>query len=189
VADEELGASVDARIRRLRVRGATERSTVAWRLARRYADDPEAAMRGLATALGELGDWDRQVALGEALPFRGSARDLATLLERLRSEALGAAAGRIVDGHLTRPLSDPALAARFETSGGKDGEVPGALALAGFARPREGPWAGRDRIVVLLFERMDAAVWHAARETYALLAADVADTPDAVRVLRERLAG
>jgi hypothetical protein len=100
---------------------------------------------------------------------------------------LGAEAAGIMARHLSWPIEAPGLAARFEVVAGKDGEVPGVLALAGFARPRSGPWRGEDRTVVLLLEGMDAATWQAARDAYTLLASDLADRPDVVAGVRERL--
>jgi hypothetical protein len=61
------------------------------------------------------------------------------------------------------------------------------LALAGFARPRSGAWKGEDRVVVLLVEGMDAAAWEASRETYYQLTTDLADRPDVVAGMWERL--
>jgi hypothetical protein len=86
--------------------------------------------------------------------------------------------------HLSWPMRDQGIASRFEASGATEGEAAGVLALAGFARPGTGPWKGEERVVVL---RIDAATWQAARETYLLLASDLADRPDVVAIIREQL--
>jgi hypothetical protein len=186
--DDRLGDSVAERIRRLRALPAGERAEHAWRLAARYADAPEAALAGLAPALATLGAWGKQVALADALPWRGSARDLATLVgEATSGKALGRETARIMERQLSWPMADPRIAARFEALGLKEGATAGVRALAGFARPRNGPWNGRERVVVLLFEGMDAAAWQASEEAASLLAADLADTPEVVASLRERM--
>jgi D-alanyl-D-alanine carboxypeptidase len=185
---DRLGDSVAERIRRLRALPAGERAEHAWRLAARYADAPEAALAGLAPALATLGAWGKQVALADALPWRGSARDLATLVgEATSGKALGRETARIMERQLSWPMADPRIAARFEALGLKEGATAGVRALAGFARPRNGPWNGRERVVVLLFEGVDAAAWQASEEAASLLAADLADTPDVVASLRERM--
>jgi hypothetical protein len=61
------------------------------------------------------------------------------------------------------------------------------LAVAGFARPAGGPLQGTDRVVVLVVEGMDAGAWQAARETYLVLAAELADRPGVVARVRESL--
>jgi D-alanyl-D-alanine carboxypeptidase len=186
--DDRLGDSVAERIRRLRALSAGERAEHAWRLAARYADAPEAALAGLAPALATLGAWGKQVALADALPWRGSARDLATLVgEATSGKALGRETARIMERQLSWPMADPRIAARFEALGLKEGATAGVRALAGFARPRNGPWNGRERVVVLLFEGMDAAAWQASEEAASLLAADLADTHEVVASLRERM--
>jgi D-alanyl-D-alanine carboxypeptidase len=186
--DDRLGDSVAERIRRLRALPAGERAEHAWRLAARYADAPEAALAGLAPALATLGVWGKQVALADALPWRGSARDLATLVgEATSGKALGRESARIMERQLSWPMADPRIAARFEALGLKEGATAGVRALAGFARPRNGPWNGRERVVVLLFEGMDAAAWQASEEAASLLAADLADTHEVVASLRERM--
>jgi hypothetical protein len=63
----------------------------------------------------------------------------------------------------------------------------GVRALAGFARPRGGRWKDEERVVVLLLEGMDAAAWQASQETVSQLAADLADTPEVVESVRERM--
>jgi hypothetical protein len=190
LTDDELGVSADRRIERLRSLAVGERAALAWRLAARYAEAPERSLAGLATALQSLADWSRQLALTAALSWRGSARDLAALIAEAGSgRVLGTEAASVMTRHLSWPIADPALASRFDVFGGKDGEAPGVLALAGFARPRSEPWRGRDRIVVLLLEGMDAATWQAARDAYSLLASDLADRPDVVATVRERLPG
>jgi hypothetical protein len=42
-------------------------------------------------------------------------------------------------------------------------------------------------VVILLFEGMDAAAWQASQETVSQLAADLADTPEVVANVRERM--
>ena len=42
---------------------------------------------------------------------------------------------------------------------------------------------------MLLLEGMDAATWQAARDSLSLLAADLADRPDVVATVRDRLPG
>ena len=190
LTDDELGASVERRIERLSSLAVGERAARAWRLAASYAGAPERSIAGLATALQGLADWNRQLALTDALSWRGSASDLAVLVAEARSgRVLGAGASEVMARHLSWPIADPALASRYEVFGGKDGEAAGVLALAGFARPRSGPWRGEERIVVLLLEGMDAATWQAARDAYSLLASDLADRPDVVASVRERLRG
>jgi D-alanyl-D-alanine carboxypeptidase len=187
-ADDGLGNSVDERIRRLRALPVGERAEHAWRLAAAYAEAPEAALAGLAPTLASLGDWGKQVALADALPWRGSARDLAALVGEARNgKAFGREAAGIMERQLSWPMAEPRIAARFEALGLKEGATAGVRALAGFARPRNGPWSGRERVVVLLFEGMDAATWQASEEAVSQLAADLADTPEVVASLRERM--
>jgi hypothetical protein len=184
LADRGLGATVDRRIRRLRSLPVGERARIAWRLAAGYREDPERALAGLERALRKLGPWSRQVALADALPWRGSARELGALV---RAALGGGEAAATMARHLSWPLADPALAARFERLGAKEGETAGVLAVAGYARPAGGPWAGRDRIVVLLLEGMHAASWQAAHEAFTPLALELAESPAAVARLREAL--
>ena len=184
LADDELGASIAERIRRLRALPAAERAARAWRQAAAFA--PE-SLNGLGSALQELADWELQLELSDALPWRSSARDLAALIGRSRdASALGDHASETVSRHLSA-RADGNLADRFDQLGYKTGGSAGALAIVGFARPRSGPWRGEERTVVLVLERMDATTWHSSREAYAELAADLADRPDAVARMREAL--
>jgi DNA-binding HxlR family transcriptional regulator len=145
---DRLGDSVAERIRRLRALPAGERAEHAWRLAARYADAPEAALAGLAPALATLGAWGKQVALADALPWRGSARDLATLVgEATSGKALGRETARIMERQLSWPMADPTdrgavRGARPE--GGSHGRRTGARRLrATPERAVERPGAGR----------------------------------------------
>jgi D-alanyl-D-alanine carboxypeptidase len=184
LADEELGASIPERIQLLQALPAEARAAHAWRQAAAFA--PE-SLNGLGAALRALADWDLQVELSDALPWRGSARDLAALIDRGRgASALGEEAAETVSRHLCKQ-ADGDLANRFDRLGYKTGGSAGALAIVGFARPRTGPWRGEERTVVLLLERMDASTWQASRETYAELAADLADRPETVTRMREAL--
>jgi Beta-lactamase enzyme family len=188
LADDELGASPDERIDQLGSLTVEELASRAWRLAARYSHAPERSIAGLASARQELVDWNQALALTDALPWRGSARDLAKLVaEATSARALGGEAAEIMARHLSWPMRDQGIASRFEASGAKEGETAGVLALPGFARPRTGPWKGEARVVVLLIEGMDAAAWQAARETYLLFASDLAHRPDIVAIIRERL--
>jgi hypothetical protein len=190
LADEELGASVGERLRALGALTVEERSTRAWSSAARYAGAPDASLAGLASALREVTGWTEQLALSDAMPFRGSARDMASLIEETRNGTrLGSDAAELAARHLSWPMKDPASSARFGALGAKDGETAGVLTIAGFARPSSGRWRGVDRIVVLQLEGMDPESWQSARETYFLLAADLADRPDVVDALRDRLSG
>ena len=148
VADDALGDSVDERISRLRSLTVDQRAGHAWRLAARYAEAPEAALAGLAPALQGLSDWGKQLALAGALPWRGSARDLAAVVEEaVRGKALGPEAAGVMARHLSWPLAEPGLAARFEVAraqGGRDGRRAGARRLrAATQRAVEGRGAGR----------------------------------------------
>ena len=137
----------------------TPPNDAAWDEFEVFAADPDAAAETLA-ALSELTTWDDQLRLTEALPWRARPVDMHQLLVSLLFERrLGTEATSIVEQHLSWPMDDPALAARFTELAAKEGAAPGTLVVHGSGRPRSGPAAGIARIVVFSVHQLDAESW------------------------------
>jgi hypothetical protein len=190
IIDPALGDTIGDRIARFGVLSPEERDARAWAGAARFAADPWAKGAAVRAALAELDGWQQQVALGEVLPWRGSADALADLFERaLVEQRLGRVAADVMRRHLSWPMQDPRVAGQAISAAAKDGATAGLLAVAGLVRPRSGPNAADEIVVVISLSNLDAATWAAIAESDAhhALALELASDPNVVARLREEL--
>ena len=120
----------------------------------------------------------------------GPAIDMHQLVVRLVVDGrLGAAATDIVRAHMSWPMQDPDIAARFSQLFAKEGASPGTLVVHGSGRPRAGSGAGVQRTVVLSVHRLDADLWIELYEGdgFQALAMNLLDDPAFVAALRTEL--
>jgi beta-lactamase class A len=187
---DDLGSSAAARLDTLASMDAEAVDAAAWERSDAFAAAPGATAADTLEALAELASWDLQLRLSDTLPWRASPTDMHDLLVRvLVEERLGAEATEIVRAHLSWPLEDAALAARFSALTAKEGAAPGTLAVHGMGRPRAGGAAGVARTIVLSVHGLDYEAWTAQVESGSLqaLALTLIDEPDAVTALATAL--
>ncbi len=190
LTDPAFGPSPAERVASYAALDDEGRDARAWTGAARFAADPTASVESVQAALGELTGWQQQIALAQALPWRGSAGEMAELFERaILDERLGRDAAEIMRRHLSWPMQDPTIAERFSAVGAKDGAAAGVLAVAGVARPTTGPNAGHEVIVVVSLSGLDGTTWAALYESEAhhRLALGLAEDPALVASLRKML--
>ena len=187
--DEALGPTTTARLHRLGTMDANDADMAAWDEFEVFAADPDAAAETLA-ALSELTTWDEQLRLTEALPWRARPVDMHQLLVSLLFERrLGTEATSIAERHLSWPMDDPAVAARFTELAAKEGAAPGTLAVHGSGLPRSGSVAGIARFVVFSVHGLDAESWSTsfAGDTYQQLGIRLLEDPAFVTELGRAL--
>jgi hypothetical protein len=190
IADPALGDTTSDRVARFGTLSPEQRDARAWTGAARFAADPPAAEAAVLAALAELDSWQLQSELADALPWRGSAEALADLFERtLLEQRLGPVAADVMRRHLGWPMRDPRVAGQATDVVAKDGATAGVLAAAGVVRPRSGPNAAADVIVVVSLSNLDAATWAAfvEGEHHHALALELASDPVAVAALGDAL--
>ncbi len=157
--DDALGSTVDARLETLGRMDGISANRAAWRQFEVFAADPGAAADTLA-ALSELTTWNDQIQLTDVMPWRARPTDMHELLVRLLIERrLGPAATSIIEQHLSWPMDDPTLSARFTRLAAKEGAAPGALVVLGSGTPRSGAAAGIDRTIFVSVHNLDAESW------------------------------
>jgi D-alanyl-D-alanine carboxypeptidase len=156
------------------------RNDAAWRAAQIAFLQSEAFAAGAAKMT-----WEDQVQIGQWMP-RGTAREYARLMAKIASgnflsPQISARMQRTLEN---QPFDWPLRLLYFRRYGGKDGLTAGLLALASYAEPKNGPLAGRSRVVVILTNELSQDVFAAQMsfEGAYLLQTDLAR---AVGVFRE----
>jgi hypothetical protein len=186
IAGPSLGDTIGDRITQFGMLSPGERDARSWAGAATFAENPSAAEAAVHAALAELTSWEQQVALGDVLPWRGSADALADLFERaLVEQRLGPVAADVMRRHLSWPMRDRAVVSEVVGAAAKDGATAGVLAVAGVVRPRSGPNAA-DVVIVISLSNLDAATWTAIADGgyHHTAALELGSDPTAVTELR-----
>jgi hypothetical protein len=187
--DETLGPTTSARVETLEGVDTNSVSDMAWRESQAFAADPAAPADALA-AISELTTWNDQLRLTDVLPWRARPVDMHRLLVRLLIEQrLGSVATSIVEQHMSWPMDDPTIAARFTNLAAKEGAAPGTLVVHASGRPRNGAAAGIDRTIVVSVHGLDAELWISCFEgdAYQALGVSLLEDPAFVAELGETL--
>ena len=190
LTDVALGATPSARLDALLAMGAESADRAAWDGAAAFAEEPERTAASTLDALADLSSWDEQLRLAEALPWQGRPIDMHGLVVRLVVDGgLGATATDIVRAHMSWPMQDAGIAARFSQLVAKEGASPGTLVVHGSGRPRAGAVAGVDRTVVLSVHRLAPDLWIEMYqgESFHALALELLADPGLVAALRSEL--
>ena len=132
-----------------------------------YLTDPEwrnrqiSHMKEMATSGTGQPSLEDQSALGEALYMRGTAREYASLLAKV-------AAGTFISPEVSMIMREklesvpdnwPLTAIYYDRLGAKDGLLPGVAAVASYATPKRGAFAGQKRVAVIILNKMPTDYW------------------------------
>ena len=129
----------------------------AWELADRLRTDPGFRARRRSDPVTIRLTLREQARLAETRFPRGTARDYASLLERVQEGALvSAAASATMREFLEWPMENERIRGEFTAFGTKGGALPGVLTEATYAAPRDGPAAG---VAAVFFDELPLAVW------------------------------
>jgi hypothetical protein len=157
--DEALGSTTGARLETLARMDTNSTSDAAWHQFEAFVADSDSA-DDILTALSELTTWNDQVRLTNVLPWRARPADMHRLLVRLLIEQrLGPAATSIIERHMSWPMDDSTIAARFTYLAAKEGAAPGTLVVHATGRSRSGAAAGIDRTIVVSVHGLAAELW------------------------------
>lgn len=135
----------------------------AWRLAEQIHADPQL----LAAEQKRLskGGWNlrlsEQAALARATSVKGSVRDYARLMARIKGGELPGS--KAMQAELEWPLHHAAVRERFDSLGTKGGSLPSIATSASYAIPRG---KRQVRVQALFFEGLPIAVWMRMMESY-----------------------
>lgn len=159
----------------------------AWELADRLHGDPGFRARRRNDPVTTRLTLRDQAQLAETRFPRGTARDYASLMERVRGgELVSAAASATMRAFLEWPMENERIRGEFTAFGTKGGALPGVLTEATYAAPRDGAPAG---VAVLFFDELPLAVWFTLIDSYLhqdLLRRLLSD-PDFFDDVRQRL--
>ena len=111
------------------------------------------------TAANGLG-WEGQVEASQLFP-RGTAREYAQLMAKIASgQMISQEVSTLMQNKLeTIPADWPLRTFFFRRYGSKDGLTAGLINLAAYGVPKNGPMAGKTRIVVIMTNNLPIQIW------------------------------
>ena len=136
----------------------------AWELAGRLRSDPGFRARRRSDPVTIRLTLREQAGLSGTRFPGGTARDYASLMERVQGGALVSAAGSAtMREFLEWPMENERIRSEFTAFGTKGGGLPGVLTEATYAAPRH---AGPSGVVALFFDKLPLAVWFMLIDSY-----------------------
>lgn len=147
----------------------------AWELAERLRDDPEfRTARQENPVVGELTLREQARFSAERSP-RGTARDYASLMERVeRGDLVSETVSATMREFLEWPMENEPIRREFTSFGTKGGSLPGVLTAATYAVPRDAASGGV--AAALFFQDLPLMVWFTMIQ--AEVRRDIAGTED-----------
>ena len=130
---------------------------VAWELAARLRGDPEFRTARQENPVTSEVTVREQARLSVARFPKGTARDYASLMERVtRGDLISDTASATMREFLEWPMENESIRREFTSFGAKGGSLPGVLTEAAYAAPRDAASGG---VAALFFEELPLAVW------------------------------
>lgn len=136
-------------------------------LTERYLHDPAwraaqlafMASHSFTKAANQIG-WDGQVSASQLFP-KGTAQEYARLMAQIASgQFISPAVSARIQQHLeTSPADAPMRFLFHRRYGAKDGVTAGVLTLVSYAAPKNGPLAGKTRVVVIFANNLPYKTW------------------------------
>lgn len=159
----------------------------AWELADRLHSDPGFRARRRSDPVTIRLTLREQAHLAETRFPRGTARDYASLMERVQvGELFSAAASATMREFLEWPMENERIRREFTAFGTKGGALPGVLTEATYAAPGDGTPPG---VAALFFDELPLAVWLTLLDSYLHqdLLRQLLSDPDFFEDVRQRL--
>ena len=136
----------------------------AWELADRLPGDPEFRTASQDNPVANQVTLREQASLSGTRSPRGTARDYASLMERVqRGDLISGAASATMREFLEWPMENELIRREFTAFGTKGGSLPGVLTETTYAVPRDAVVGG---VAALFLDELPLAVWFTLAESY-----------------------